>query len=369
MSVEATKFAKLIDLAKETSSEKRRDLLREVSDVFFDENEANRSATECQMFDEILVAVATDMTEEIRKNLAVKVARSKSPLRRTARRFASDTLTVARPVLQHADSLTEDDLVEIVNTKPQSHLMAVSKRKNLTEVVSDALVVKGEDPVVASLLENQTASISRKSFESITDRAKKSSVLQAPLVKRKTVPLDLLNEMYAVVEDHLRKHLLTRFENVSEAEFNEALKHSRARINTTLGGQPSDLDDAKKWLKAMTEARTLEPRMLIQLLRDGKRTRFLVALSYYAEMPFNIVMRLVSDKDIDALAILGRAANLEKPLFTSIAVNIIGGDNGVSQANKYAEMYDEVSPMAAQRAVRFWKVRNATAAKPQSNAA
>ena len=50
-------------------------------------------------------------------------------------------------------------------------------------------------------------------------------------------------------------------------------------------------------------------------------------------------------------------------------MNIIGGDNGVSQANKYAEMYDQVSPMAAQRAVRFWKVRNATAAKPQSNAA
>lgn len=369
MSVEPTKFAKLMELAKETSSEKRRDLLREVTDIFFDEKEANRSDTECQMFDEIIVAVAADMTEEVKKSLASQVARSKSPLRRTARRLAADTITVARPVLQHADSLTDEDLVEIVNTKPQSHLMAVSKRRNLAETVSEALVFKGEDPVLVSLLENETAKINRKSYEAITERAKTSPTLHAPLVKRKTVPLDLLNDMYAVVEQQLRRHVMSRFENVSEAELNEALARSKSRLNTALGGQPDDLDDAKAWLKQVTEARKLQPPMLVQLLRDGKRTRFMTALSYLAEMPFNVVYRLIKEKDIDALAILCRSAKLEKPLFTSIAVIVIGGENGVAQANKFAEMYDHVSPMAAQRAVRFWKVRNAAGNKPNADAA
>ena len=96
MSVEQSKFAMLMELAKETSSEKRRDLLREVTEIFFDDSA--RSDTECVMFDEIIVAVAADMTEQVRQDLAAKVARSKSPLRRTAHRLATDTIAVKEPL-------------------------------------------------------------------------------------------------------------------------------------------------------------------------------------------------------------------------------------------------------------------------------
>ena len=266
-------------------------------------------------------------------------------------------------------SRTRSTTVEIVNTKPQSHLMAVSKRQGLGEVVSEALVHKGEDPVLVSLLENSTAKINRKSYETITERAKSSPALHAPLVKRQTVPLDLLNDMYNVVEKQLRQHVMTRFESVSEAELSEALKKSRNRLDAVFGGQPDDMDDARSWLRQMVEAKKLQPPMLVQLLRDNQRTRFMCALSYIADMPFNVVLRLITQKDVDALAILCRAAKLEKPLFASIAVIIVGGENGVAQANKFAAMYDQVSSTAAQRAVRFWKVRNSSVSKPQSNAA
>ncbi len=368
MTVEQSRFAKLMELAKETSSEKRRDMLREVTDIFF-EKESDRSDSESQMFDEIIVAVANDMTDEVRRELAAKVARAKTPLRRTARRLATDSITVARPVLQHSSILSDEDLVEIVKSKPQDHLMAVSKRQNIAEVVSAALVEKGEDPVVASLLENETAKINRVTFETITERAKTSELLQAPLVKRKTVPLDLLHEMYSVVEQQLRQHVMARFDSVSEAELADALKKSRSRINVAYGGQPADLDDAKAWLRQVTDSKRLNPPMLVQLLRDSKKTHFLCALSYLTDMPFNVVHRITGEKDIDALAILCRSANFEKPLFTSIAVIIIGGENGVAQANKFAEMYTQVPPAAAQRAVRFWKVRSTTANTPKSNAA
>ena len=369
MSVESSKFEKLKELARETSSEKRRDLLREVTDIFFDDSEDQRSESECVIYDEIIVAVANDMTEQVRKDLSTKVAKSRSPLRRTAKRLATDTIAVARPVLQHADTLTDSDLIEIVNSKPQSHLMAVSKRRNIGEGVSEALVNKGEDPVLASLLQNDTAKINRKSYETITERAKSSPILHEPLVKRQTVPLDLLHEMYDVVEKKLRAQVMTRFENVSEAELSDALSKSRARLSAVLGGQPDDLEDARKWLKTVIENKTLQPPTLVALLRNQERTRFMCALSYIADMPFSVVHRLVKEKDLDALAILCRSAKLEKPLFASIAVIIIGGDNGVAQANKFAAMYEEVTPMAAQRAVRFWKVRNTSGASQKSNAA
>ena len=369
MSAEQSRFVRLIELAHETSSEKRRELLREVTDVFFDEKDGARSEVECETFDHILVAVAQDMTQEVRQSISKKVAKSGSPLNRTAKRLATDTITVARPILQHAKAMSDDDLVKIVNTQSQDHLMAVSKRRGIGENVSEALVEKGQDPVVVSLLQNDTARINRQTFEKVTDRAKTSKALQAPLVRRKSVPLDLLNEMYAKVEPQLRAQIMDRFSGVSEKDLDAALAKSRTKMDIAFGGLPDDYEDAEIWVKQQAAANRLTQPMLVQLFRDGKRTRGIMGIAHFTDMPFSIVQRIYTDRDIDALAILCRAGKFEKALFTAIAVLVIGGDNGVAQANKYAEMYDKVPTIAAQRAVRFWKVRSTTGGGKASEAA
>ncbi len=361
MSVEQSKFQKLVDLAKETSSEKRRDLLREVTDIFFENEGAARTETESAMFDEIVGAVAAEMTEDIKVELSRKVATSQAPLRQTARRLATESIRVAQPVLQHAKALTNEDLVNIVNTADgQDRMMAVSKRKELAAVVSKALVKKGEDKVVASLLQNETAEIDRETFEDIAQRAVKSKELHAPFVKRKTVPLDLLNDVYEVVEQQLRRHIMVRFNTVSEAELNAALEKSKSRLNAAYGDLPEDIGQAQRWVRGEVAGNRLTPPKLIGLMRSGEKAKFLASFAHLTDVPVQTVARLVSARDIDALAILCRAAEFEKALFTSMAIQIIGGENGVSKAKGFADLYDNVPPSAAQRAVRFWKVRDKT---------
>ncbi|MFC7290903.1 DUF2336 domain-containing protein [Hirschia litorea] len=361
MSVDHSKFAKLMDLAKETSSEKRRDLLREVTDVFLQDETAERSEAECAMFDEIIGAVATDMTEQVRMELSRKVAVSKSPLRKTARRLATDSIRVAEPVLRKSTALTDEDLVHIVNTTGQDRLMAVSKREKLGSTVSAALVNKGEDKVVVSLLENETAEIDRETYEVVTERAMTSKVLQAPLVRRKNVPLDLLNNVYHVVEKKLRDQIMARFDSVSEAELNAALEASRHRLNVAYGKEPEDMDKQKKWVEAEIEANRLTPPHLVQQLRNGERARFFASFAYFTHVPLDTVYRIIDQKDVDAMAILCRAAHFPKALFSTLAMQIVGGENGVAKAKEYSDMYEQVPLAAAQRAVRFWKVRSSAA--------
>ncbi len=360
MSVDHSKFAKLMDLAKETSSEKRRDLLREVTDVFFDNDKDERSEAECAMFDEIIGAVATDMTDQVRLELSRKVAVSKSPLRKTARRLATDSIRVAEPVLRKSQALTEEDLVHIANTSSQEKLMAVSKRDNLTSPVSKALVNKGEDKVVVSLLENETAEIDRETYEVVTERAMTSKVLQAPLVKRKNVPLDLLNDVYHVVEQKLRAQIMAKFESVSEEELNAALKASKNRLNIAYGKAPEDMEKQIKWVETEIEANRLTPPHLVQQLRNGEKSRFLASFAYFTHISNEIACRIIEQKDVDAMAILCRAAHFPKALFSTLAMQIVGGENGVAKAKEYSDMYENVPLAAAQRAVRFWKVRSTT---------
>ena len=181
MAAPANNFALLLDLAREGSSEKRRELLRQITDVFLAAPE-QRSENESVLFDEIVGAVAADLETQVRVELARKVAESNAPLNRTARRLAMDTIEVARPVIERSRALSETDILDVIQQKSQDHMLAVTKRPDIGEKVSSALVAKGEDRVVASLLENRTARMDRETYQAVATRAETSPVLHAPFV-------------------------------------------------------------------------------------------------------------------------------------------------------------------------------------------
>ena len=52
--------------------------------------------------------------------------------------------------------------------------------------------------------------------------------------------------------------------------------------------------------------------MLVQLLRENKRTAFLLAFAKLVDIEFDLGRRLVDVKDIDALAMLCRGAGFDR---------------------------------------------------------
>ncbi|MDU6731367.1 MAG: DUF2336 domain-containing protein, partial [Bradyrhizobium sp.] len=61
-----------------------------------------------------------------------------------------ETIAVAGPVLRASDRLDEQTLVATAQTRGQEHLLAISGRKILTEAVTDVLVDRGDQAVVAN---------------------------------------------------------------------------------------------------------------------------------------------------------------------------------------------------------------------------
>lgn len=352
----ANNFALLLDLAKEGSSEKRRELLRQITDVFL-ADPPERTDRESMLFDEIVVAVAADLETQVRIELARKVAVSNVPVQRTARRLAMDVIEVARPVIEHSKALTQADLVDVINSTGQDHLMAVTKRPDIGENVSSALVAKGEDRVVASLLGNPTARLNRETYERVAERADANPVLHAPLVRNAHVPLDMLNNVYLRVESNLRREIMRKFHGVSPAELEAALEASRNHLSAAYGALPDDFQAAKDHITALTRIGPLQPPVLVKLLRENRRTAFLLAFAQLVDIDFDIGRRLLDSKDIDALAMLCRGAGFDRGLFVTLCITIMNDGGGISKAEQYGQLYEQVPIAAAQRALRFWKVR------------
>ena len=248
-------------------------------------------------------------------------------------------------------------------------MLAVTKRPDIGTNVSSALVAKGEDRVVASLLENRTARIDRETYEKVAERASDNPVLHAPFVKNQNVPLDLLNNVYLKVENDLRREIMKKFHGVSPAELEQALEKSRTHLSAAYGALPDDFQLAKDHIAALAKKDQLKPPALVQLLRENRKTAFLVAFAQFVDVEFDLARRLVEGKDLDALAMLCRGAGFDRGLFVTICLLVSGDTHGITKAEQFGKLYEQVPVAAAQRALRFWKVRKSSGATSGTQAA
>lgn len=101
----------------------------------------------------------------------------------------------------------------------------------------------------------------------------------------------------------------------------------------------------------------LQPARLEAILRENKHTSFRIAFAQLVGIDFDLANRLMEAKDIDAVAMLCRSADFDKSLFVALCMMLLGGAGGVKKAEHYGQLYVRVPVSAAQRAVRFWKIR------------
>lgn len=352
----ASQLDALIALSKETSSDKRRETLRSVTELFLATPDTGRAAVS-QVFDGVLSGLAAEMEAEVRAELAAKLAPVAHAPRRLALNLAKDSIEVAAPLLTRCRALTQDDLLDVVRTKGQEHLRLVSGRDDLTEAVTDVVVERGDDATLGVLLQNNEAPISREGYEKVVDRAQSAPSLHAAVVNRKHLPPDLLNEMYFVVEQRLRERIAARNDAMDPAALDSALAVGRTRLATRDGALPPDFADAERHVAALLKAEGgLAPGVLAGFLRNNQKTRFLVALSASAEIDYATARRILERQDLDALAIICRAAGYDSALFYTLAV-LLTDDRSRGRLDDYQRRYNDLPRETAQRTLRFWRMR------------
>ncbi|WP_394694180.1 DUF2336 domain-containing protein [Hyphobacterium sp.] len=353
---------KLIDLAKEKSSERRRELLREVTDLFFDDV-PRQGSTELAQYDGVLSRLAEDTAEDARAELAARFADAPEAPHGLVMQLARDVIEVAAPILRKSRALSEEDLLTIAENTSQSHLKALTARPTVPEAVADTIVRRGNDDTVVSLVRNSGARISRAAFENITERAETNPDLHAPLVERKEMPTDLLNDMLTVVESRLRDQILQKFDGIDPDELQQAIDASHARLESRLSND-KDADEAKRYVNAMKLRRQLDGALLVRLLREGHIMRCAAGLSIMTDTDLGTAKRALESPSIDPLCLLCKAGGLDRTLFVTLSVmRNAGKGDALRDAREYGRIFDELSEREAQRAMRFMTMRkNASAA-------
>ena len=137
------------------------------------------------VFDTVLFSLARDLDLSGRIELSEKLSKIMRAPYRTIRDFAMDRQhPVAAPVIEFSPRLSEADLVVIACHHGQEHLLSMTKRDALTELVTDLIIERGERAVQYSVASNPKALLSAGSLYKLQLIAVNDAILRESFVRR-----------------------------------------------------------------------------------------------------------------------------------------------------------------------------------------
>ena len=153
-------YGKIDDIAPE----RRALALRHLTDLFLVGAE-QYSAADIALIDDIFVRLIESIDDSARALLAIRLGPvAKAPPKLLHRLACDDLIDVASTVLTQSEGLDDATLVECAVTKSQDHMLAISQRKTLSEMVTDVLVECGDRDVVLSTARNAGARFSKNGY-------------------------------------------------------------------------------------------------------------------------------------------------------------------------------------------------------------
>ncbi|MGF1545381.1 MAG: DUF2336 domain-containing protein [Parvularculaceae bacterium] len=352
-----SRLKQLIEVAKSGAPDGRGDLLREITDVFMAAPDRYTS-TEMQHFDVILSKVTESVETALRKEIAERLADVPSAPRNLVRQLALDEISVAEPVLERSMALTEEDLVGVVRQRTQAHMRAIARRREVPGAVSSALVERGDKEVLVSLAENEGARIPDAAMEKLVDHSRNISELQAPMAKRPDLPPQLLTQMYFFVSSALKREILSRSDALDPKLIDEAVDANRAKIlSKSVAQAQADVSSARQFIEDRVRSNSLNESLLKTLIEARKSTEFLLGFAHYVGVDPSTGKRILADRSWESLAIACRAANLERSTFAKIVFGLQRNEVEQNKALRILDLYLKVPQEAAERVMRFWRVR------------
>jgi uncharacterized protein (DUF2336 family) len=356
-----TIIAELEEAVRSGSAEKRVNTLRQVTNLFLYDGE-RLNETQIKVFDEVLCLLVARVETRVRAELSERLAPiDYAPVDLIHRLAHDDEIAVAGHVLAHSGRLTANTLVEIANTKGQEHLMAISGRANLPEMVTDVIVNRGENRVIRKLAGNTTARFSETGYSTMVSRAENDDELTELLGLRFDLPVKFLRDLLQRATETVRTKLVA----IASPELQKQIAAVLRTIVAAAPGKGSALRDftrAEESVKRMKGLNELTDAAIGRFAETGKFDEVAAALGLLNNIPTAMVMKVIEGDRHDLVLIPCKSAGLDWTAVKAILIHrpVKHGIDEVTLriANKD---YGKLSLDTAQRTLRFWQIHNKVA--------
>ena len=340
---------------------RRVETLRRVTDLFIN-GAVDYSDEQVGLFDDVFQCLIQHIENSAKALLANRLAQIDSAPPLTIRALAFDDLIeVAAPVLSRSERLDDDTLIETARSKSQAHLMAISIRKVLSGAVTDVLVLRGNDEVIHSTVNNPGAEFSERGFTRLVNRAEGNDDLATCLGMRPTMPRHLYLKLLAKASVTVRERLEAA--NPQQArDVPTAVREATRLARVAPAAMTQDTAIAHALVKSLYEDGRLDEFQVAAFAEAGKFDEANAAIAALANVPVSIAENMMVETRSEGVMILAKVSGMSWSTVKAI-INMRDDLSSIEPTDLAAckATYERLRPSTAQQVLRFHRMQQGAA--------
>ena len=336
---------------------RRVETLRRVTDLFLS-GAVDYSHEQIELFDDVFQCLMQHIETSAKALLSNRLAPIDTAPPLTIRALAlDDVIEVAAPALSRSERLDDEALIEAARSKSQAHLMAISTRRVLSDVVTDVLVLRGNDEVIHSTVNNPGAEFSERGLTRLVDRAEGDDNLATCIGLRPTIPRHLYLRLIAKASVTVRARLEAA--NPQQArEVSGAVQEAARRARSSPSAITREMAIAHTLVKSLYEDGRLDEDQLAAFAEAGKFDEANAAMAALANIPVSIAEDMMVESRSEAIMILAKVSGISWSTvkeIISMRDHLSGTEPTDLQFCK--DTYERLRPSTAQQVLRFHRMQ------------
>ena len=349
------------------SAEKRLETIKRVTDLFLS-SAGQFDSEQIELFDDVLERLIKTIELRAIADVSARIALAEMSMQlapvaqappAVVRRLARhDEIAIAGPVLNESACLRTEDLVEIAETKGEQHLLAISGRWWLKEVVTDALLARHYPTVSRRIVNNPGARISAAGFAIVVAQAESDPELAVETGIRVDLPPGLRDQLLRSATEAVRSRLLSR----APPDIFEEIRTAIATVSTGVNREMSKFRDfaaAKRFVALLKSNGELNEATLFGFAKARKYEETVAALAELSHSTIDVIRPLMQSPRDDGLLIPCKAAELGwETVIAVLESRFSTGSMGPHELAQAKGQFAKMTTENARRLLRFWQVRS-----------
>lgn len=332
---------------------RRAEILARITDIFVTGSD-RYSTNQIELFDDVFVRIAAVIELSARAMLAKQLAKMPRAPSTISRILASDdAIDVAGPVLEQSQKLDNEMLVATALTKSQKHLLAISRRSALDEVVTDVLVERGDQAVVLSTASNPAARFSDKGYTTLVKRSAGDDELTTRVALRPDIPRDHLLRLLVRASHAVQIKLEAAHPSLASM-IQTAVAEAATMILDETSTLSRDYVEARAQVELLHTAGRLGENQVALFAATNQFEETVAALAILCNLPIEAVDRAMVQDRPDAVLVMGKAVGMSWQTIKTI-LRMCAGARGISpgELEQCRTTFSRLKPATARQVIEF----------------
>jgi uncharacterized protein (DUF2336 family) len=273
--------------------------------------------------EEIIAILAQDAAELVRRTLSVALRNSPRLPRDVALKLARDVETVALPVLQYSPSLTDQDLIELIQAVQGDKQVAIASRERVNPQLCEIIAAHAESQAVSTLARNRGASWTNKAFDKSVERFSEDNEVTTALISRENIPVHVAEKLVSLVSGQAFDMLVNRHELPAQLAIDLA-SGARERATVDLVEQADRSQDMGYFVHQLDLNGRLTNSLIMRALCLGQMKFVEYSLAELAGVTHGKAWLMIHDAGPRGLAVIFDRAGLPRKMLPAFkaAVNV-----------------------------------------------